>query len=223
MIPELGFVFDAGSAFFRVLPRVQTPVLDVFLSHAHLDHICGIAAVLSIVSQTQCKTVRVHGLTEVLAAVQTLLRPPIFPIEIPIEYVELSPEPLVVRGVTVTHFALKHRGACVGYRVEGPGVSFAYVTDTRSNEESVYAGDVAGVGVLAHEMYCGVDEEGKAWEMGHTSVTGLMGFAEKCGAKRVVAIHHNPDGDLKAIAEDGVALIPGLIFAWDGLEIALAQ
>ena len=38
MLPELGVVFDAGSSFFRVQSRLQTKELDVFLTHAHLDH-----------------------------------------------------------------------------------------------------------------------------------------------------------------------------------------
>ena len=41
MLPELGLIFDAGSSFFRVPARLRTRDLDIFLTHAHLDH-CGL-------------------------------------------------------------------------------------------------------------------------------------------------------------------------------------
>ncbi len=42
MLPELGIVLDAGTGMFRVHDHLQTDTLDIFLSHAHLDHILGL-------------------------------------------------------------------------------------------------------------------------------------------------------------------------------------
>ena len=39
MLPEIGVVLDAGTAMFRVRDRLCTKTLDIFLTHAHLDHI----------------------------------------------------------------------------------------------------------------------------------------------------------------------------------------
>jgi ribonuclease BN (tRNA processing enzyme) len=222
MIPELGLVFDGGSGFYKVLERVQTPELDVFFSHAHIDHTCGVPAVQALLFFTQCKTVRFHGLQETLDAIKTLLTPPLFPEEVNVNYCPLDNGPLKIQGVTITHFSLVHRGPCVGYRVEGPNVSFAYVTDTTSTLESPYLPELIGVRVLAHEMYNAIAEHEKAPKIGHTSVLGLKIVAEKIGAKKVVAIHHNPNGNVTAIEEEAKAQIPGLIFATDGLEIGLA-
>ena len=39
MLPEVGVVLDAGSGMFRVRDLLTTKTLDIFLSHAHLDHV----------------------------------------------------------------------------------------------------------------------------------------------------------------------------------------
>lgn len=49
MIPEFGIVFDAGTGFFRVADYLQTPELHIFLSHLHLDHICGLQYLYDVI------------------------------------------------------------------------------------------------------------------------------------------------------------------------------
>jgi ribonuclease BN (tRNA processing enzyme) len=181
------------------------------------------AATHALLSLTQCKKVSFHGLEKTLEGVKTLLKPPVFAVPLAIDYVPLSDGPLEIEGATIAHFSLVHRGPCVGYRVESPSCSFAYVTDTTSNGDSVYAADLAGVRVLAHEMYCSIAQDKDAVAFGHTSVLGLKAIVEKCGAKKVVAIHHNPHGNQGEMELEAKGAIPGLIFAADALEISLVQ
>ena len=54
MIPELGIIFDAGNGLFRAPKYVQTNAVNIFLSHAHLDHIEGIRMCNYILGDT-CK------------------------------------------------------------------------------------------------------------------------------------------------------------------------
>ena len=49
LLPEEGIALDAGTGFFRVQGRLKTPGLDVFLTHGHLDHICGLSVSLFFV------------------------------------------------------------------------------------------------------------------------------------------------------------------------------
>ena len=42
-LPEQGVVLDAGTGLYRVRRLVQTYTLDVFLTHAHLDHLLGLS------------------------------------------------------------------------------------------------------------------------------------------------------------------------------------
>ena len=48
IIPEIGFVFDAGTGFFRARDLIETKHLDIFLSHAHLDHSQGATYLLDV-------------------------------------------------------------------------------------------------------------------------------------------------------------------------------
>ena len=38
LLPECGVMFDAGTAMFRAPRYLTLPTLDIFLTHAHLDH-----------------------------------------------------------------------------------------------------------------------------------------------------------------------------------------
>ena len=42
LIPEVGVVLDAGTGLFRLADHLETEHVDVFLSHAHLDHVVGL-------------------------------------------------------------------------------------------------------------------------------------------------------------------------------------
>lgn len=41
-LPEVGVVLDAGTGMFRVRDHLATSHLDIFLTHAHLDHVVGL-------------------------------------------------------------------------------------------------------------------------------------------------------------------------------------
>ena len=48
MLPEVGVVLDAGTAFYRVRDYLCTDELDIFLTHAHLDHVVGITYLFDV-------------------------------------------------------------------------------------------------------------------------------------------------------------------------------
>ena len=70
LFPDIGLALDAGTGFFRVQERLQTDTLDVFLTHAHLDHICGLTFFLVPVLRGDVTGVRVHGTARTLTAVR---------------------------------------------------------------------------------------------------------------------------------------------------------
>src|SRR6476661_7019213 len=92
-IPELGLVFDCGSSAFRLQREISTSELDIVLTHAHLDHICGLTYLLVPMMTKQWHAVRVHATADVLAAVKThLFSQPVFPVLPTFDFRELTGE-----------------------------------------------------------------------------------------------------------------------------------
>ncbi len=86
MLPEQGIVLDAGTAMYRVRDQLVTNELDIFLTHAHLDHIVGLTFLFDVIYDKQVKRVTVHGAADKLAAIREhLFAEPIFPVQPPCE------------------------------------------------------------------------------------------------------------------------------------------
>ena len=83
MLPEMGVIFDAGTSFFRVASHLMTRELDIFLTHAHLDHIVGLTYFLVPMFNKLVERVRVHSAPEYLdarRALAHLFSQPMFPV-----------------------------------------------------------------------------------------------------------------------------------------------
>jgi ribonuclease BN (tRNA processing enzyme) len=69
MLPQLGVLLDAGTATYRVRDYLVTDTLDIFLSHAHLDHVIGLTYLFDVVHDKPVRRIVVHGRPETLQAV----------------------------------------------------------------------------------------------------------------------------------------------------------
>ena len=98
MLPEVGVVLDAGTAMFRIRDLIQTRQLDIFLTHAHLDHSVGLTFLLDLLADKQMERVTIHAKPDKLAAIdEHLLNPLIFPVKLPYEMRPLAEEEAVAR------------------------------------------------------------------------------------------------------------------------------
>ena len=193
LFPDIGLALDAGTGFFRVQDRLQTDTLDVFLTHAHLDHICGLTFFLVPVLRGDVNRVRVHGSAKTLAAVQQhLFAEELFPVAPPFEWCELSAttQVEVAAAGALTCFDLEHPGGSLGYRIDWPDRSIAYITDTTAPGN--YLAFIRDVDVLIHECYFPDEMLDWARKTGHSSATAVAEVARDCGAKRLYLVHADP-------------------------------
>lgn len=213
MLPELGLVLDAGSGLHRVSQYLQTASLDIYLSHAHSDHYLGLFYLIGAVlkkavaefsqpvsddnigllfrqTDTFMSRVCIHGAASTLADVQ---KHDIF--DSPeVRWLPLAPEEQLPGGGMLTHFPLEHSTECYGFRLDWPGRSLAYVTDTVARPEAAYVERIAGVDVLLHDCYFPNSLAKAAEYTGHSYTGAVVQVAAKAHVRRLVLIHHNTLG-----------------------------
>jgi ribonuclease BN (tRNA processing enzyme) len=186
-------MLDAGTGMYRAAEHLRTAELDIFLSHVHLDHIIGLTYLFDVLAAHPLERVSVHAGREDLAAIEAhLFAPPLFPKRPPCRFEPLTPEVPLPGGGRLTHFPLEHPGGSRGYRLDWPGHSMAYVTDTTAAADARYLPALAGVDLLLHECYFRDDQAQRARETGHSCITPVAQAARAAGVRRLVLVHVNP-------------------------------
>lgn len=205
MLPEVGLVLDAGSAFYRVSDHVHSNELHVLLSHAHLDHVMGLTYLFDLMARHPGLTVYVHGEPDKLATVERhLWHPGLFPVRPPCVLVPFSDPSLTQLPGEPRVFPLRHLGGSVGFRFQFPAGSFAYVTDTMAETDASYVEQIRGVDLLIHECYFRDDQSSLARLTGHSCASSVAAVAREAQVGRLVLVHFNPletDDDPVGLAE----------------------
>ncbi len=221
-LPECGVVLDAGTGMYRLGPWLKTDTLDIFLSHAHLDHVVGLTYLLELLYGRDMRRVTIHGEQEKLAAVQEhLFSPLIFPVSPDYEFRPLTGETALPQSGRLTSFPLEHPGGALGFRLDWPGRSLAYVTDTTAKPDCQYLDAIHGVDVLLHECYFSDEQAQFAEITGHSCATPVAEVARAAEVGRLILVHVAPfstDDDPIGLAR-AQEVFPQTELAEDGLEI----
>ena len=243
-IPELGLTLDAGTGLYRMFDHLQDNGFDVYLSHDHPDHTLGltwvwhifwkrgtleamasegptdVGAVFAALAEAEPK-VRVHLAPEHMPNVQYLLEK--YRDRTLIEYVPLEPTQELAGGTKISPFPVDSRKdeLCFGFRVDTPGGSLAYVTDTYGEPGARYADEIRGVDVLLHD--CAVpDDQGEfARKVGHSHITPVARLAAEAQVGRLVLIHlssFRPEHGEPEL-DRAYPIFPRTEVAFDGMEI----
>lgn len=223
MIPEAGIVLDAGTGFFRVRERICTRDLHIFLSHAHIDHCVGLTFYLDVIFERNIESIHVYGQTEKLSAIRSsLFSPFLFPLQPDFHWVPLEdpaePLPVPLNGM-LRWFPLEHPGGSIGFRMDWPDHSVAYVTDTTAAETAPYIDAVRNAGLLVHE--CNFSDEWRehAIVTGHSSLTDVANVCRIAKPDRTVLVHLNPIAEAPLPVESVRHLYDRMTVGEDGMVI----
>ncbi len=211
-IPELSLLLDAGTGIFRLTAELRSnprESIDIWLSHAHLDHIVGLTFLLDTMAVTTLKQIRVFGEAAKLQAIrEQLYHNLIFPVEPRMEFVELpdTSRPFLVSGrrdYMMQWIPLKHPGGSVGYVLEFAGKRLAYITDTTADADTgkhgSYIAALYNLDLLMHECNFDDQQQEMALITGHSWLTAVTSLVEQCRPKQTQLIHLNPLAEILGI------------------------
>ncbi|KAA5545132.1 ribonuclease Z [Roseiconus nitratireducens] len=204
-LPESGIVLDAGTGMFRLPALIQTPSLDILLSHAHLDHIAGLTFLLDILHQHPVQTVRIWGEAKKLSAIREhLFSELVFPVQLDVQWCEIDELPQFDLGdCTVSWQRQEHPGGSVGYRLDfsrrqqSGGVTperlrLLYLTDTTGRTDQEMMHWCSEADLMMHECYFPTDKSQWAIRTGHSWTDRVAEIAAATRPALLLLTHVNP-------------------------------
>ena len=179
--------------------------LDIFFSHFHLDHICGLPFFCPKFSKDKKINLRAPILEEgfiLRNAMERLMNPPIFPISVNdftnITYsdfeigTKLSPIP----GLDIDTILLNHPGGCCGYKFSYQDQSICIIADHEHGNTEIDAKIekfVNGTDIMVYDGMFDDDEYELFQGWGHSTWQTGVELANRANVKSLIITHHAPD------------------------------
>jgi phosphoribosyl 1,2-cyclic phosphodiesterase len=187
---------------------------DIFLTHAHWDHIQGIPFFAPIFQSGNHFTIWGSRTleTNIDRVVRDQMSPVVFPVSFEelsarIDFCELAEERRSGDGYEVTAFSVRHPGGALGYRFDEPGGAgrggLVYISDNELGAGGKYDTPtgwkdrlvefIRGARTLVHDAtYTSAEyEQHRGW--GHSTYDEAVGLALEAGVERLVLFHHKPE------------------------------
>ena len=219
---------EMGVALHREF-RDKSLELDLFVSHAHWDHIQGFPFFQPLYQHGN--KIRIHSLRGSDKSLEKVFTGQMdgsyFPVELSdlqgrLEFDELA-GPIELEDIRITHLGLNHPGMAIGFRFEAGGKSLVYLTDhepycrlagendmnrrlDREVDEFARGADL----YIREAQYTEEEyEHKKGW--GHSTWRDAVDSAHVAGVKRLCLFHHDP-------MHDDIALDSILSACWEYMK-----
>ncbi len=200
-------VIDGGSGIRHLgldLIARGTEQLDLFVTHYHFDHLCGMPFFCSAYNPNV--KVRAHGPildngVTLHDSLSKLMEPPLFPVTTTLltcttfseftigETMELD------NGAKIQTIRLNHPGGACGYRIEWKGRVIAIVTDFEHEAgglgEDIKA-FVSGADLMVFDAMYTAEDYPKYVGWGHSTDDVCLQLAKETSVKQSILFHHAP-------------------------------
>ena len=212
-------ILDAGTGL-RELGRSLVarangaPIVgDIFLTHAHWDHIQGIPFFAPIFQRGNHFTI--WGSPALETSLDRVVRDQMSPVVFPVSFEELdariefsaiAPERHQQHGYEVSAYPVRHPGGALGYRFRDAGAgagTLVYISDNELGPGGTYGTPdgwkqgllefVRGAQVLVHDATYTSEEYEQFRGWGHSTYADAVSLALDAGVRQLVLFHHKPE------------------------------
>lgn len=231
-------VFDAGTGIRPLGQKLiadGTRSVDLFFTHTHLDHICGLPFFVFAFDERNSGRVWAGHLTDdygIRDALGRMMSPPLFPVPLDIfkasvTFVDFTAGETLnpFDDVVIRTAPLNHPDNATGYRVEHAGKSVCYITDTchvpgAPNREILRLIDRADI--VVYDATFTDDEFPRFAEWGHSTWQEAVRLCKSARVRTLALFHHAPertDDELDEIGRAAKAEFPGALVAREGMTL----
>jgi phosphoribosyl 1,2-cyclic phosphodiesterase len=208
---------------------------DLFYSHTHFDHICGLPFFAPcFIPAHKIRMWAGHLLPEMTleTVLCGMMMAPLFPVPMGILGAQVSfqdfaagetiePRP----GVVLRTAQLNHPNGATGYRIEYGGKVIAYITDTEHTigrpDENVLR-LIDGADIMIYDSTYTDAEYPAHVDWGHSTWEEGARLADAANVKTFVIFHHDPGHDddfMDGIASTAAEKRPGTLVAKEGMVL----
>lgn len=215
-------VLDAGNGIWKLDHLMHRPLpVDLYLSHFHLDHICGLHTLVKFLMPLGLRIIGPEGTRDILDRI--IARPFTVPLaELPyeVEVLEVKEGEHDV-GYPMEMRPLVHTSPCMGYRLHLDNKVVVYCTDTGMCDNIKKLGKGADLLILECSFRRGVSS--KTWP--HLNPEEAIALGKSTGAKRLALTHFDafqyPTLEARQEVDAFTSEFPGLVVARDDTVIEL--